>query len=39
MSCGFLDDLGKKLGETVKKVGDKSQQIVDISKFNFEIGK
>ncbi|MFY9279492.1 MAG: hypothetical protein WBI74_03420 [Caldicoprobacterales bacterium] len=35
----FLDDLGKKIGETVKVVGDKSQQIVEIGKINIEIGK
>ena len=35
----FLDDLGKKLGETVKVVGDRSQQIVEVGKFNIEIGK
>ena len=34
----FLDDLGKNR-ETVKVVGDKSQQIVEISKMNIEIGK
>ncbi|NLN41343.1 MAG: hypothetical protein GX160_05040 [Clostridiales bacterium] len=35
----FFDDLGKKIGETVKIVGDRSQQIVEIGKFNIEIGK
>ena len=35
----FLDDLGKKIGETVKVVGDRSQQIVEVGKINIEIGK
>ncbi len=35
----FFEDIGKRIGETVKVVGDKSQQLVEIGKINIEIGK
>ena len=35
----FFEDLGKKVGETVKVIGDKSQQMIEIGRINFEIGK
>jgi polyhydroxyalkanoate synthesis regulator phasin len=35
----FLDDIGKKIGEAIKIVGDRSQQVVEIGKINVEIGK
>jgi len=35
----FLEDLGKKIGETVKVVEEKSKEIVEIGKINIEIGK
>lgn len=35
----FFDDLGKKVGETAKVFGDKTQNIVEVSKLNVEIGK
>jgi peptidoglycan hydrolase CwlO-like protein len=35
----FLEDLGQKVGETVKVIGDKSQQVIEIGRINIEIGK
>jgi len=35
----FIDDLAKRFGEVVKKVGEKSEELVEIGKLNYEIFK
>ncbi|HZJ57645.1 MAG TPA: hypothetical protein VFD89_05325 [Clostridia bacterium] len=35
----FFEDLGKKVGETVKVIGDRSHQVLEIGRINIEIGK
>ncbi|MDN5277522.1 MAG: hypothetical protein PWR01_1487 [Clostridiales bacterium] len=33
----FIDELAKRLGEVVKKVGEKSEELVELGKLNYEI--
>lgn len=35
----FIDELAKRLGEVVKKVGEKSEGLVEMGKLNYEIFK
>lgn len=35
----FIDELAKRLGEVVKKVGEKSEELVELGKLNYEIFK
>ena len=35
----FIDELTKRFGEVVKKVGEKSEQLVELGKLNYELFK
>lgn len=35
----FIDELAKRFGEVVKKVGEKSEQLVELGKVNYELFK
>jgi len=35
----FIDELAKRFGDVVKKVGEKSEQLVELGKLNYELFK